>query len=548
MQIVVRNPYRTLGLLAGATKREITRQTTSLKRYLAANVEPPVDYSFAVLDGFVRTVEDIDAAAAKLNLDDDKILAAMFWFWKGNEITDEPAFEALKDNNHFEATEIWNNLISGKEVSKKNVSAYNNLATFYLFAAFTGNSPDIKMIAEAVALKMQFLQSDFVMDMIKSATDETFKTTKKAVQLAYINALRNNVSELVLSQAQFVKVFSNIQFDAKHDFLKSISKSIIDNITAQIETARKTRTANKQDAATAGETLYKNTKDDLAQLKEIFGATDFSYSNVADKVANELLQCSIDFFNDSQEKELDNDYHEKSISLVKMAKGIAVGSLMKNKAKDNLQTLEEMKEKEIQAAIAAMQMIKSLYEDNERKIRQQVKNLEVTDFEIIMGIKSINWSAVNENIKNSIAWEKVNELLRKILSDKNIDKIKNCTNSNQKEKFVQLAEWIKSHTTSKLVINNALNRYYGRDTNSGGSGGGGGGCYIATMAYGSYDHPQVMVLRQFRDEVLDKSNFGKWFIKTYYHYSPKLVEKLKNKILINSIIRKILNQFIKIIK
>ena len=74
------------------------------------------------------------------------------------------------------------------------------------------------------------------------------------------------------------------------------------------------------------------------------------------------------------------------------------------------------------------------------------------------------------------------------------------------------------------------------------------GCYIATMAYGDYDHPQVMILRQFRDKVLDKSMFGKWFIKKYYHYSPKLVEKLKGKRKINTIIRKTLNKFIKIIK
>ncbi|MBK6820496.1 MAG: hypothetical protein IPG85_13305 [Bacteroidetes bacterium] len=68
----------------------------------------------------------------------------------------------------------------------------------------------------------------------------------------------------------------------------------------------------------------------------------------------------------------------------------------------------------------------------------------------------------------------------------------------------------------------------GGGSSSGGSSGS-SGCYIATMAYGDYDHPQVMILRQFRDEVLNKSVCGKWFIKTYYHYSPKLVARLKTK-------------------
>ena len=75
-----------------------------------------------------------------------------------------------------------------------------------------------------------------------------------------------------------------------------------------------------------------------------------------------------------------------------------------------------------------------------------------------------------------------------------------------------------------------------------------GGCYIATMAYGSYEHPQVIELRKFRDEILASTFIGRLFIKTYYLISPKLVEKLKNKKGINAIIRKTLNQFIKLIK
>ena len=59
-------------------------------------------------------------------------------------------------------------------------------------------------------------------------------------------------------------------------------------------------------------------------------------------------------------------------------------------------------------------------------------------------------------------------------------------------------------------------------------------CYIATMAYDNYDP-------------LSKSRLGTWLISKYYLYSPKLVRILQNKKSVNYLIRKLLNQFIKLI-
>lgn len=50
------------------------------------------------------------------------------------------------------------------------------------------------------------------------------------------------------------------------------------------------------------------------------------------------------------------------------------------------------------------------------------------------------------------------------------------------------------------------------------------GCYIATCIYGSYDCPQVWTLRRFRDYTLDKTWYGRLFIKFYYVISPTLVK------------------------
>ena len=73
----------------------------------------------------------------------------------------------------------------------------------------------------------------------------------------------------------------------------------------------------------------------------------------------------------------------------------------------------------------------------------------------------------------------------------------------------------------------------------------GSGCYVATMVYGSYDAPEVMVLRKFRDQFLANYSLGRVFIKWYYANSPSFVERYKNSPRINSVIRFLLNGLVK---
>jgi len=70
------------------------------------------------------------------------------------------------------------------------------------------------------------------------------------------------------------------------------------------------------------------------------------------------------------------------------------------------------------------------------------------------------------------------------------------------------------------------------------------GCYIATAVYGSYDAPEVMILRRFRDNTLSKSTAGRLFIQTYYRFSPAAANKLKDMRRLNNIVRHILDKAI----
>ncbi|WP_243370718.1 MXAN_6640 family putative metalloprotease [Geotalea sp. SG265] len=90
-------------------------------------------------------------------------------------------------------------------------------------------------------------------------------------------------------------------------------------------------------------------------------------------------------------------------------------------------------------------------------------------------------------------------------------------------------------TQPVATLADAINPYTGPVTlvSSGGGGGtasgtsssassGKSGCFIATAAYGSYLHPKVALLRQFRDHYLLKNAPGRAFVSFYYRISPPL--------------------------
>jgi hypothetical protein len=569
MQLIFNNPYRILGILVGATAKEQSKQKGTLKSYIAAGQDPPVDYSFPALGRLPNAIEAIDEANSKLNLDSDKMNAALFWFYKGNEITDEPAFDALKDGDTDAAMQIWEKLTLEtkddgkkywKEITEKNHSAFHN----WFILGF------LSKINWALIANLKFLESDYWVELKKRATDETFKTTKKELQLNFLTNIVNEIEKknVNLSLAELVNLLSNESFSAKQDFLKSLAQKFTSNITGQIETARKQRTANKANAAKAGENLYKQTEVELGELRNIFGTQDFNYYNIADKVANEVLQCGIDYFNHF--KDSNTDPGSAVTDLFKKVQSLAVGNITKQRCKENIEGIQEWindkpeREKQerikndfdfIAEKLKHQTMWKTIADakdlavsckprlDNIKMVLGSYDNLYIQLSSAVVGnAQGMLVSAVNqaqENFQLQVYLNRLTALNSLKHTIREALEVTNLLDTFDMDSNLRSRYNINKNTMQNTF--NQLNTIKGKGSSSSGD------CYIATMAYGSYEHPQVMILRQFRDTVLDKSILGKWFIKAYYRYSPTLVEKLKDKKTANDVIRKILNMLIKII-
>jgi hypothetical protein len=565
MNLIINNPYRTLGLLVGSSAAQQNRQLSRLKMYIEAEQEPEQDFSFPSLGINKRSIEIIEYAASKLNLDADKMLYSLFWFYNGNPITDEPAFDALKEEGTEETKEIWRNLAINDEdesfnpITKRNASAYHNLSTLYL--------EEFGIDEETIKLKLLFIESDYFKDLVDKATDVTYKISQKDAQLMFLNAL---VEFDDIDESELLDAIENINFIAKNEFLKNAVDTPISKIESEIQQSRSKRQANKANAFSIGKNIHSSTKSNLQLVATILGSTNIKYSSIADKVADEILQCGIDYF--KHYRDSTKDPSNDSMRLFTIAKGIARGAVVKQRINENTENLQDWidgkEEREKGAQIVSdLEVIKKLIDEFELK-PETIANARIllsrakphlSSIKTVLGVSDELYLNICTRIASDaqgMCVSEINKLQDRISSaydytSKNIllrtlkDKVQEAWAITESIGQMDLnptfrTQW-QSNKSSLASLRNTLSSIStGSSTSSessSGSSSGSSGCYIATMAYEDYDHPQVLILRNFRDEKLVNTRLGRLFIKSYYSFSPYLVRKLKNYNGVNKIIR-----------
>ncbi len=72
-------------------------------------------------------------------------------------------------------------------------------------------------------------------------------------------------------------------------------------------------------------------------------------------------------------------------------------------------------------------------------------------------------------------------------------------------------------------------------------------CFVATVAYADGDHPEVWLLRWYRDSILRSSLFGRMLIVLYWAIGPRLAEAVHGKRVITALVRKIVAAIVQLI-
>jgi len=142
-----------------------------------------------------------------------------------------------------------------------------------------------------------------------------------------------------LKLSQLINAFSSLPNEIRKYVSNKFTDRPLNNIENQIEKTKQKRDDNPNDAEEYGEELNRNTKEDLAFLKNVWGANNVQYQMIVNKLANEILQCAIDFFIHYRDN-IEYDPGDEALRLMKIARSISPTGQVKSRIDENIGNIQ----------------------------------------------------------------------------------------------------------------------------------------------------------------------------------------------------------------
>ena len=560
LDIIKNNPFRLLGVYSNSKQSEIVRNVGKLKAYL--NVGRKVDYPTdmaGILPEINRTLDNTQGAQSAINLPKDKIRYALFWFCCVDAL-DKTGLSNLSANDTDKALSIFS--------KKDTFSSHINRAVLSLILSdYPSAITAYSTVIHDYTFREQF---------IDSICGKTFTITENELSEILIDELLNEIKPIELLK------FVNNDLDKDYLRQKAIQGPLA-TINSEIEKAKKVAPTNAAASLRAGRALIKVAQSALVTLHSLVGANDIHYQSAADNLAKHILQCGINYYNNTDDE---NDL-ANALAVQEYALSIAVGKITKDRCKQNVDILKQKKEQSAyQSNLDAIAAELQAFRTASRTIARA--RALVTSCKPHLDIIKTHLGA-GDDFYLTVSTAVANNALGMIIDVVNREQMKLQSNSrspygyigtgssilDRSATLVEVWHTIDSALNAMSIIepldmttqerthfntnkstlsslstqlNSALKSYTTPPRTTYQSSSSSSGCYIATMVYGDYDEPQVMALRDFRDTVLSKYALGRLFIRFYYQHSPSWVEHLKDKKRVNSFIRLVLDKFISIYK
>lgn len=328
MKILTENPFRILGVFANSARKDIVANKSKMAAFLKVgrNVSFPLDLT-DLLGEVNRTEQSVNDAENHLAVAKEQLKYSQFWFLKMTPL-DDVAFNHLFAGNTDEAISIWN--------KQENLSSLQNKMVCYL-------AKDFIPLAISSAIK---LYEKFGNEYIHKVTNsDTLGLTSIDLIHLFIDTLGEEIgitklmNTLIDEESNPFRKMEGSSYEEWKIYIKSQTVTpLIQKISTEVERAKNTNHKDSSARYKAGKSLMNNTREALSQLKHTLPSTDLQYQMIADKLGIEILQCGIDYYNNSNEA----DAARKAMELQSYAASVVVGKQAKDRCDENVKVLKKI--------------------------------------------------------------------------------------------------------------------------------------------------------------------------------------------------------------
>lgn len=344
MDLIHQNPFRILGLPINASERDISKRVADLEAYTSIGKEISYETDYPCLSPLDRTSESIREAANRIETADGRLFYTFFWFWQYNS-ADELALDVLKDGNIEKSIKLLENQLKDDKLTPQSLSTVKNLICLYIATSRNGGF-NREYLSKSILWAGRFFQDDLLDGYVTWLSGPHFSFDRQKTISAFVDeVIKCSMPHLGkpdgIQLPQLVAMFSSFSPDVQRSISNRFSAQHILNIEKAIKASEIGRKQVPERANTIGGNLYVGTIHDIEQLQEILSDQDLQYQTVADNLADELLGCSIAYFNHHLDLNHGEDPGENALKLVRFAESIAVGKKVQLRIQKNRSTMED---------------------------------------------------------------------------------------------------------------------------------------------------------------------------------------------------------------
>jgi hypothetical protein len=298
MDLVLKNPFRVLGLPVTASSREIAKRVSDLEMFAELGKDKTYPNDFPDLGDIDRSMDAIKDAARRIELPEMRVFHSFFWFRDGDTV-DELAFECLTNFELLETDSVWSKQFE-KHSGIGKVSWRINRGAFSIWMA--GDLEDSGTVYFEQALQDIAFACEDLYDKATASIPGVSQVSAQKVRELIADAL---IEMAVRSSGQAygpnaIRITEHCLYF--HDqTLEYIASKIIKPLTNAIQDAVDRSKAKRDEGSSVDDLRRKNglskVEHIIYELRDALGENNPGFQAVANSFADEVIACAINAIN-----------------------------------------------------------------------------------------------------------------------------------------------------------------------------------------------------------------------------------------------------------